>query len=811
MPAFLAAPAATDARIEEIRIGFEDFRYRAPYKFGGKEVDRVTMLNVHCRLALKSGKSAEGFAAMSMGNVWSFPAPDIPYDTTLGAMKTLAEKIAGITRGFTEYAHPLDVNFALEPEYLKAAAQTSREMRLPRPIPKLCTLVTASPVDAAIHDAFGRLHDRNAFTACGRDFVRYDLEHYLGRAEFHGEFLDPYILPKAVPRVRMYHSAGASDPLTAAEIRKPIRDGLPETLEDWIPYSGITAIKIKLNGNDLAWDVDRVAGIHAVATAAQAKRGVREWIYSLDFNERCPNVQYLLDFEHRLKSQIAHRVRPGAIHRAAHRARSGGRPREHDVRSRQAAARGHRRIAHRARYAAAGARDGVHRRGSQGLQGTVAHAPAGGRRAEVQDVPLRAGPHLSRRRAGAFGGDRRPRAGRGDRGGQRARVRARGQQGLGEALPRHLQCKERIHGHRRPGWPRPVHRSTRMNRRTLRSHRRHRPSAPAAVFGANDRVRMGLIGSGGRGRQDWTTFLKQPDIEPVAVCDVYGPFLEKGIAMTGGRAKAYKDFRTLLEQKDIDAVIVATPDHWHALITIAACQAGKDVYCEKPLSLTVTDGRKMLDAARQHNRVVQTGSQQRSGTHYAAAVKLIQDGGIGAVHRIHAGMQRNIYPGLKPTEMASGISPDFNYEMWLGPAPARPFDPFRCIYNFRWFWDYSGGQMTNWGAHHLDIARWIAGAEAPEEVAGFGGRYALTDGGETPDIQQVTYQFPKMVVNWTTSEIGQGKGFTLDIYGTKGMMTLTRGGYQVTPEKLRQGQNPRHGAARDERQRPGHGARPQLP
>ena len=310
MPAFLAAPAATDARIEEIRIGFEDFRYRAPYKFGGKEVDRVTMLNVHCRLALKSGKSAEGFAAMSMGNVWSFPAPDIPYDTTLGAMKTLAEKIAGITRGFTEYAHPLDVNFALEPEYLKAAAETSREMRLPRPIPKLCTLVTASPLDAAIHDAFGRLHDRNAFTACGRDFVRYDLEHYLGRAEFHGEFLDPYILPKAVPRVRMYHSAGASDPLTAAEIRKPIRDGLPETLEDWIPYSGITAIKIKLNGNDLAWDVDRVAGIDAVATAAQAKRGVREWIYSLDFNERCPNVQYLLDFEHRLKSQIAHRVRP---------------------------------------------------------------------------------------------------------------------------------------------------------------------------------------------------------------------------------------------------------------------------------------------------------------------------------------------------------------------------------------------------------------------------------------------------------------------------------------------------------------------
>jgi predicted dehydrogenase len=122
--------------------------------------------------------------------------------------------------------------------------------------------------------------------------------------------------------------------------------------------------------------------------------------------------------------------------------------------------------------------------------------------------------------------------------------------------------------------------------------------------------------------------------------------------------------------------------------------------------------------------------------------------------------------------------------MWLGPAPKRPFDPYRCIYNFRWFWDYSGGQMTNWGAHHLDIARWIVGAEAPSAVGGFGGRYALTDGGETPDVQQVTYQFGKTVITWTTSEIAEGKGFTLDIYGTKGMMSLTRGGYTVTPEKI---------------------------
>jgi len=145
-------------------------------------------------------------------------------------------------------------------------------------------------------------------------------------------------------------------------------------------------------------------------------------------------------------------------------------------------------------------------------------------------------------------------------------------------------------------------------------------------------------------------------------------------------------------------------------------------------------------------------------------------------------MQRNIFPGLKPTEMADGPIPTFDWNMWLGPAPKRAFDPYRCIYNFRWFWDYSGGQMTNWGAHHLDIARWIVGMDAPSVVAGFGGRYALTDGGETPDVQQVTYQFGKVVVTWTASEIGQGKPFTLDVYGTKGMLTLTRGGFTVTPE-----------------------------
>lgn len=308
LPAFLASPAIiraapfAGARIEELTLNFEDFLYRAPYKFGGKEVDRVTVLNTRVRIGSQSGKSAEGAASMPLGNVWSFPAPELTYDTTLHAMRRLAERLAALTRGYKAYAHPLDTNHDLEPEYLKAAAELSRELKLSQPIPALCTLVTASPIDAALHDAFGKLHNRNAFSACGRDFVRHDLSHYLNE-QFRGEYLDQYIARHPARRVRMYHSVGASDPLSASDLHKPIQDGLPETLEEWIPYSGVTAIKIKLNGADLAWDVDRVAEIDRVTTRAQAKRLFTGWIYSLDFNERCPSAQHVLDFTLRLKEK----------------------------------------------------------------------------------------------------------------------------------------------------------------------------------------------------------------------------------------------------------------------------------------------------------------------------------------------------------------------------------------------------------------------------------------------------------------------------------------------------------------------------
>ena len=190
----------------------------------------------------------------------------------------------------------------------------------------------------------------------------------------------------------------------------------------------------------------------------------------------------------------------------------------------------------------------------------------------------------------------------------------------------------------------------------------------------------------------------------------------------------------------------------------------------------------MVDEARRTKRVCAVGSQQRSGAHYAEAVRLIREGAIGTVHHVHAGMTRNAMPGFVARELRGGLTDALDWDMWLGPAPKVPFDPFRAIYHFRWFWDYSGGQMTNWGAHHLDIARWALGAQAPKAVAGFGGRYAIKDGGETPDVQQVLYQFDDCVVSWSTREVNEGDRAGLVFHGTKGTLDLARSATRSRPE-----------------------------
>ena len=297
----MAAPKPTNIRVDEVSFAFEDIRYRAPYKFGGVAVDRATLINVNCVVRTRSGKVAKGFGSMPLGNVWSFPSRTLPYDKTLDAMKELAKRIGPITAGYKDYGHPIDINTTLEPEYLKAAALVSRELRLPAPIPKLCTLVTASAFDAAIHDAFGKAHGRSCYATYGADLMERPLSAYLGEA-FRGERLDRYLLAQPRLDVNLYHSVGGADSLTAAELKTRVNDGLPETLPDWIKFNGLHHIKIKLQGDDLAWDIERVVAIDRIA---QETRPDVEWRYCVDFNERCPNVDYLLSFLRQVKEKTA--------------------------------------------------------------------------------------------------------------------------------------------------------------------------------------------------------------------------------------------------------------------------------------------------------------------------------------------------------------------------------------------------------------------------------------------------------------------------------------------------------------------------
>jgi len=298
----ITTPKPTDIRVDEVSIEYQEVPYRTPYKFGGREIDRVTLLNVHCVVHTASGRTARGFGSMPLVSAWAFPSHTMSFDITLNAMKAHAERIRKITADYHEAAHPIDINVALEPEYLHAAEQVSQELSLPEPIPKMCTLVTASAFDAALHDAFGKAHGVSSYHTYNRDFMRYDLSHYLG-AEFRDEYPDRYLLQDPKPSLALYHSVGESDPIKDSEVKEWIRDGLPMSLHGWINYNGLTHIKIKLAGNNLAWDLDRILSIDQTTRETEAERGVTDWVYSLDFNEQCPNVAYLLDFLRRLKEK----------------------------------------------------------------------------------------------------------------------------------------------------------------------------------------------------------------------------------------------------------------------------------------------------------------------------------------------------------------------------------------------------------------------------------------------------------------------------------------------------------------------------
>jgi predicted dehydrogenase len=300
------------------------------------------------------------------------------------------------------------------------------------------------------------------------------------------------------------------------------------------------------------------------------------------------------------------------------------------------------------------------------------------------------------------------------------------------------------------------------------------------VKGANDRVQVGFIGYGLIGQQHLNDFRKLTDVDCAAVAEVYAPRLDAGITACGGQAKSYRDFRRLLDNKDLQGVVVSTPDHWHCAMTILACAAGKDVYVEKPLTLFVREGRWMTQAARKYKRIVQTGSQQRSGEHYKKVVELMRGGAIGEVHSARIAVSRNIMPGFGIPP--GGAAPDsFDYNLWLGPAPARPYQAHRGIYHFRWFWDYSGGQMTNLGEHEIDSVHWFLGAKGPATVASTGGRWSLKDDGETPDTQDSVFGYDRFSLQTSFREaaVGRREGNGLEFFGTKGSLVISRGGFQI--------------------------------
>ena len=311
------------------------------------------------------------------------------------------------------------------------------------------------------------------------------------------------------------------------------------------------------------------------------------------------------------------------------------------------------------------------------------------------------------------------------------------------------------------------------------------------INGANDRVNIGLIGFGLIGRIHARSFASLKDARIAAVSDAFKPRMEacKEIAED---VKTHADFRTLLDSKDVNAVVVATPDHWHALQTMMACAAGKDVYVEKPTHLFVREGEWMQRVASKHKRVVQVGTQQRSGPHYQRAKEMLRNGAIGDIVSVQCDFFRNVMPGIG--YLPDGSSPiDFNWEMHLGPAPARPYNPNRAIYHFRWFWDTAGGQMTNLGHHSLDIVHWMFDIRAPKAVASQGGRWFLKDNGETPDTQNAIVEYERFPAIVQIREAAGGgressKG-SLVFVGTNGTMKLGRDGFEIIPDKKVRPQN----------------------
>jgi predicted dehydrogenase len=317
------------------------------------------------------------------------------------------------------------------------------------------------------------------------------------------------------------------------------------------------------------------------------------------------------------------------------------------------------------------------------------------------------------------------------------------------------------------------------------------PIPMSACAGANDKLRCGVIGINGMGFADLASFLRQKNTECVALCDVDSNVLNKRAAETekaqGFKPHLYSDYRKLIEDKDVDVVIIGTPDHWHCLPMVEACQAGKDVYCEKPLGNSIEEINIMERAANKYNTVVQVGMWQRSDPHWMAAVDFVKSGKLGKVRTVRTWA----YQGwMEPVDIQpDGEAPaGVDYDFWLGPAKKRPFNPNRFHFNFRWYYDYAGGLMTDWGVHIIDYGLFGMGDPVPKSVMAMGGKFAYpNDASETPDTLQALYEFDSHTMLWdhgTGIDGGYyGRNHGVGFVGNNGTLVVDRDGWEVIPEK----------------------------
>lgn len=318
----------------------------------------------------------------------------------------------------------------------------------------------------------------------------------------------------------------------------------------------------------------------------------------------------------------------------------------------------------------------------------------------------------------------------------------------------------------------------------------------------NEKVRIGILGCGGIGGHHYGQYNRYPEMcQIVAAADVYKKHLDGFPAESHGvKLDKYEDYRRILDRKDIDAVIVATPDHWHAKMTVDACEAGKHVYVEKPASHNVAEGLAMVNAARAHKRVVQVGLQQRSGAHFQEAVQIVKSGKLGKIAMAQCWNVGNEGGIGNPPDSAP--PPDLNWDFWLGPAPMHPYNPNRCIYQFRWFWDYAGGKVTDWGVHLMDIVLWAMDDYDPLHASAAGGKFGLNDNRETPDTVVCEWQFKDWILVYTHRAANgfpiDGRGYGIMFYGTRGNLYVSREGLEIHPEGDRVEAYKRGGSAQSE-------------